>query len=200
MHCSYQLIVWQNFSNLTKSDSSNFQYSFATSPAAAADFFHRNGAHHRPLRENPQSVIPESTHKNPENPTKLNEINKTLCTKFAFFLLTTHALARSGSSSSFTHRPASSFLTALVVVYTPIMLGSAFTAHAHKHTTLLGGGGGNRNNGFCDHLAQQQLSPQAHTHTNTTTIEHSPQPRGSSGNFENTRMKRKRQKSGTAAE
>lgn len=130
-------VVWQNFCNLAKSDSSTFQPSFASSPAVAADFFRRNGARHRSLHKNPQSVIPESKHKNPENPTKPDEINKTLCTKFAFFLLTTHALMALALMGLPSHTPAaSSFLTALVVVYTPIMLGSAFTAHAHKHTPL----------------------------------------------------------------
>lgn len=82
------------------------------------------------------------------------------------------------------HTVGSSFLTAHVVVYTPIMLGSAFTAHAHKHTLAQQAanrphrlrGDENRKNGFCDHPSrQQQLSPHAaHTHTNTTMIEHSP--------------------------
>lgn len=135
---------------------------------------------HNPLSRNPRTKTPKVQ---PKTQTKSTQNLSAQNSRSSF--CTTHALALALRLPS--HTPAaSSFLTALVVVYTPIMLGSAaFTASfthtntprtfASTHRRRLAAGWWRKSQ---DHLAAAAVTTSAHTHTNTTMIEHSPpQPR-----------------------
>lgn len=134
-------MVWQNFSNLAKIRcSSKFSVQFCDQSCSGCGF-------PPPERRSPPITAPKSTIRYPgihaQKPRKSNQKlernqHKTFLHKIRVLPSVQHthlALALRLPS----HTPAaSSFLTALVVVYTPIMLGSAaaFTAlHAHKHTS-----------------------------------------------------------------